>query len=106
MTYLFSYAGPGTVVCHGEPPLVLRIDGTEYPCADPAAEWCEWAPPWSDHLDAGSRDPELVLIQCVNAAGPSESVLVSVPEVGLVPGLAVGLLFAAAWAWVVRGALQ
>ena len=92
--YEFKHAGTGRVVCHGDPPLVLRIGTTEYPCPDPAAEWCAFEPVWSEGTHA---------LVCVNGTGESPQKIVEVPEVGLVPGLLVGLLCAWAMGWLSKG---
>ena len=95
MTLTFTHAGPGRVVCHGTPPLSVRVGTTDYPCADPTAEWCEVTPNWT----VGTHT-----VACVNFDGASPATVVEVPEVGLVPGLLVGLAFTAVWAWVIKGA--
>lgn len=89
----FTHSGPGRVVCHGDPPLSLRIDGEGTPCADPLAEWCEFQPDWT----LGTHT-----LACVNTTGPSDPVVVEVPELGTLPGLLVALVFAAVVGWVVK----
>lgn len=91
MTHTFTYSGPGTVTCHGTPPLALRVDETEYPCPDPAAEWCRFQPEW----ELGTHR-----MICVNGSGVSEARVVEVPEVVgfLVPFFLCVVALLALWA--------
>ena len=83
MSFAFSYTGEGHVTCGGTPPLELHVGATVYPCADVAAEWCRFEPAWELGLER---------VVCVNDAGPSEPLLVEVPEPGFVFSVVVGLL--------------
>ena len=93
--HAFSYVGEGTVVCHGDPPLYLRIDDVDTPCPDPLAEWCRWEPGWT----LGTHT-----VACVNAAGPSDPVVVEVPEPDGFLAFVLAFLVVVALAWVVKGA--
>ena len=78
MTHTFTHTGPGTVACHGAPPLALRIDGVDTPCPDPLASWCRFEPEWTEGVRA---------LACVNLGGASDPVVVEVPEPGAWLGL-------------------
>lgn len=97
MTLTFTHSGAGRVVCHGEPPLSLRIDGEDTPCADPLAEWCEFQPDWT----LGTHT-----LACVNATGPSDPVVVEVPEPGGFLAFVLAFVVLVALAWIAKGRRQ
>ena len=86
--------------CAGGPPETFHLnDGTSHPATPSADLRCNDGHTvtinWAGHEAATE-------MWCANEWGELDHILIEVPEVGLVPGLLVGLCCAAFMAWWVR----